>query len=137
MVYYSLRGYNNGMFLVGILSWWYGDGFSRRIQLIKERLISSIDFFSIDILLSSFFAPFRQISAGNVSGPIGDQIRAFFDKLLSRIIGAIVRSFVIFFGLIVIFLQLIFSLLTIIVWLILPTFPVIGLILTAVGGVSL
>ncbi len=137
MVYYSLRGYNNGMFLVGILSWWYGDGFSRRIQLIKERLISSIDFFSIDILLSSFFAPFRQISAGNVSGPIGDQIRAFFDKLLSRIVGAIVRSFVIFFGLIVIFLQLIFSLLTIIVWLILPTFPVIGLILTAVGGVSL
>ncbi|HPF31002.1 MAG TPA: hypothetical protein PLO25_01675 [Candidatus Saccharibacteria bacterium] len=125
------------MFLVGILSWWYGDGFSRRIQLIKERLISSIDFFSIDILLSSFFAPFRQISAGNVSGPIGDQIRAFFDKLLSRIVGAIVRSFVIFFGLIVIFLQLIFSLLTIIVWLILPTFPVIGLILTAVGGVSL
>lgn len=137
MVYYSLRGYNIDMFLVGILSWWYGNGLVRRARIIKERLIVFVDFFSIDILISTLFAPFRQISAGRVSGPIGDQIRAFFDRLLSRVIGAIVRSLVIFFGLCAIFLLTIFGLFELMMWLIMPTFPVIGLIIMAVGWVPL
>lgn len=126
-----------GMFLVGILSWWYGNGFVGRARMIKERLILSVDFFSIDILLATFFAPFRQISAGKVVGPIGVQFRAFFDRLLSRIIGAVVRSFLIIFGLVAIFLQALFGLIFMLFWLIMPMLPVVGLIMTAIGWVPL
>ena len=135
MVYYNVRGYNSDMFLVGILSWWYGSGWLGRVQIIKDRLMYSIDFFSIGVLFATLFAPFRQISAGGVTGPIGVQIRAFFDRLLSRIIGAIVRTFVIMFGLVAIFIQMIFGLVVLIVWLIIPVIPVIGLIMIAIGWV--
>ncbi len=122
-----------GMFLVGILTWWYSDGIVSRVWMIKRWLVSSVDFFSIDILLSTFFAPFRQISAGSVSGPIGDQARAFLDRLLSRIVGATMRSFVILFGLIAIFLQTIFCLVMLLFWLATPALPVVGLIMMALG----
>ena len=101
--------------------------------MIKDRLAASADFFSIGLLASTLFAPFRQISAGNVVGPIGDQIRAFFDRLISRTIGAFVRTSVIIFGLVVMSLQAIFGLIVLVSWLIIPLLPIIGLIMTVIG----
>jgi len=123
------------MFLVGILSWWYGNGWLSRIQLIKERLAASADFFSVGLLASTLFAPFRQISAGRVSGPIGDQIRAFFDRLISRIVGGFVRTFMIVFGLVAMFIQAVFGGIVLLLWLILPLLPAVGLIATVIGWV--
>lgn len=123
------------MFLVGILSWWYGEGWPSCIRTIRERLAVSADFFSIGILASTLFAPFRQISAGQVSGPIGDQIRAFFDRLISRIIGSFVRTFMIIFGLVAMFIQSIFGIIVIMTWPIIPLLPAIGLIMAVIGWV--
>lgn len=123
------------MFLVGILSWWYGAGWLSRIKLIKDRLAISADFFSIGILASTLFAPFRQISAGQVSGPIGVKIHAFFDRLISRIIGAVVRTGLIIFGLVALLVQIIFGILVLAIWLIIPILPVVGLIAMVIGWV--
>ncbi|HUC96149.1 MAG TPA: hypothetical protein VMR16_00600 [Candidatus Saccharimonadales bacterium] len=123
------------MFLVGILSWWYGNGWASRIQTMKDRLASSADFFSVGQLASTVFAPFRQISAGKVSGSIGDQMRAFLDRTVSRFVGAFVRIFMIIFGLAVMLLQIIFGIIVIVVWPILPLFIVIGLIMMVIGWV--
>ncbi|MEI7539799.1 MAG: hypothetical protein WCJ36_03505 [Candidatus Saccharibacteria bacterium] len=123
------------MFLVGILSWWYSDGFTGRLRIIKERLVGCVDFFSIKLLLSTLFAPFRQISAGSVSGPIGDQIHAFFDRLISRFIGMFVRLFMIIAGLFVILAQTLFGIVLLLSWLIMPFLPVIGLIMMIIGWV--
>jgi hypothetical protein len=135
MVYYNLSGYNSDMFLVGIISWWYGDGWRRQVKVIKSRLISSIDFFSIELLASTLFAPYKQISAGSVNGPIAIQIRAFFDNLISRIIGAIVRTGMILIGLVVIFVQFLFGIVEMIFWSILPFLPAIGMIMMIIGWV--
>jgi len=123
------------MFLRGFVSWWYGGGWIRRIQIIKARLIASADLFSVGLLLSTLFSPFRQISAGNVVGSVNDQVRAFFDKLLSCIIGAFVRIFMIMFGLITMFIQVIFGIVSLIFWLVIPLIPVAGLIMTVIGWV--
>lgn len=123
------------MFLANILYWWYGGGWLGRVQLLKSRLVASADFFSIDLLASTLFAPYRQISAGSVDGPIGVKVQAFFDKLLSRVIGAIVRSFMVIFGVVAMFLQLLVGLIMLGFWLILPLFPVIGLIMMVLGWV--
>jgi len=135
MVYYSSSGYNEAMFLVGILTWWYGDGWRERAILIRSRIASTNDYFSVGLLVSTLFAPFRQISAGSVDGPTVVQIRAFFDTLISRMIGAIVRSFMVIFGLVVILIQAIFGIIVMACWVIIPLLPVIGLLMMVVGWV--
>ena len=135
MVYYSLSRYNEDMFLVGILSWWYSDGWKQRLQLIKSRLARSSDYFSIGQLASTLFAPYRQISAGGVSGPVGVQLRASIDRLISRIVGMFVRLFVLIFGIIAISLQVVIGAIILVFWMIVPIFPVIGLIAFVIGWV--
>lgn len=136
-VVYNVSSYNSYMFLTGIFFWWYGSGWLRRIQMIKDRLVASADFFSVGLLFSTFFSPFRQISAGEVSGSINEQVRALFDKLLSRTIGAIVRSFMIIFGLFAMALQIIFGFTVLVFWLIIPILPIIGLICLVIGWVPI
>lgn len=135
MVYYRANGYNSDMFLVGILSWWYKNGWADQIQTMKDRLESSADFFSVGQLVMTIFAPFRQISAGTVSGSIGDKLRAFLDRTISRFVGAAVRIFMIIFGLTTILLQIIFGVIVIVIWPIIPLFIVIGLIMMIIGWV--
>lgn len=133
MVYYSLNSYNEFMFLVGLISWWYGKGWRQFISGVKSRLERTFDFFSIGTLLSTLFSPFRQISAGRVEGDLGTKTRAFFDKLISRFVGLIVRSIVLISGLIYIVLQGVVSLLLVVFWGLIPLLPVLGLILMALG----
>jgi hypothetical protein len=123
------------MFLVGIISWWYGNGWKGQLARIRDRLASTASFFSIGQLFATLFSPFRQISADSTSGSVGVQLRAFFDKTLSRLIGAVVRLFTIFAGIIVLVVQSLVELIVLIFWLVLPAFPVIGLIVFVVGWV--
>ena len=123
------------MFLANILYWWYGGGLFRCIHIIKDRLVALADYFSINLLASTLFAPYRQISAGSVAGSLSVQMQAFFDKLLSRFIGAIVRSFMIIIGIIAMILQSIIGSLILIMWLIVPLLPFVGFIVMAIGWV--
>ncbi|CAN5367763.1 hypothetical protein BH10PAT4_BH10PAT4_3210 [soil metagenome] len=125
------------MFLVGILSWWYGDGWRKRAGIIGRRIARTNDYFSVGLLLTTLFAPFRQISAGSVDGSMSVQLRAFFDKLISRIIGAIVRTFMILFGLVLMVLQIILGAVVLSIWVFVPIFPVFGLLLFVIGWVPL
>ncbi|MDN5274974.1 MAG: uncharacterized protein JWP06_875 [Candidatus Saccharibacteria bacterium] len=123
------------MFIVGILSWWYGPGWRQRVARLGERLNASMDYFSIDLLVRTFFAPFRQISAGKVRGPLGVQMRAFLDRIISRIIGAMIRFIVIIIGSITICFHGILGMTLLVVWAIIPLMPVIGIILFATGWI--
>lgn len=135
MVYYNVSRYNEDMFLMGILSWWYGNGWRQRLAMLGDRVESTSDYFSIGLLASTLFSPFRQISAGKVNGPLALQMRAFFDRLISRLIGAVVRSFMILFGVVALSFQVICGVIVLLFWAIIPLFPVIGLLLTVIGWV--
>jgi len=123
------------MFLVGIISWWYGQGFRSQFVRVRQQLTSMADLFSIGQLASTLFSPFRQISADRASGSLSVMARAFFDQLISRTIGAIVRLFTIVIGCVVLIVQSIFEALSIMLWIVLPAIPVVGLILVAIGWV--
>ena len=135
MVYYNVRGYNSDMFLVGIVSWWYKGGLLDRIRIVNNRLKYLIDFFSLGLLVSTLFSPFRQISAEVTGNSLNDKLRAFFDKMLSRTIGAIVRTFMIVLGLTTMLIQIVFGGIMLVVWLIIPLIPVAGLIMAVIGWV--
>lgn len=123
------------MVIVWALSWWYGAGWKARVISVRNQLASSYDYFSIGLLFSSLFAPFRQISAGKVRGPLSVQIRAFFDRQISRVIGAIVRMILIISGVVWLGLQAVFGGLVIALWALVPLLPLVGFVVMLAGWV--
>lgn len=126
-------GYNKVMLFVDMMNWWYGAGWRQRSQMVQERLTQTLDFFSIDLLLKTFFSPFRQISAGKVRGSLDVQFRAFIDRLISRLIGAMVRSFILFIGIVTILFNAVFGIIVLVFWVFVPLLPVFGLIMLILG----
>ena len=124
------------MFLVGILSWWYGRGWLGQWRRVSDRWRTTVQFFSIGQLFATLFSPFRQISANSTSNPNPIvALRAVFDQLISRVVGAFVRMFTIFAGMVVITLQVLYESFVMVLWLLLPLLPVVGFILLALNWV--
>ena len=123
------------MLVLDLLSWWYSRGFSELINGLKERLRDAADFFSIRLLMQNFFSPYRQISAqGTSSSAVNDRMQAFLDSLISRVVGTVVRLFVLLAGIIVIFLQITVGVVMIIIWPLIPM-TVVGGVILCLGGV--
>ena len=120
---------------MGLLQWWYGQGWLSQLARVRGRLQSTVDLFSIPDLLRTYFAPFRQISAGYSNGSVGMQLRAFFDQTISRVIGSFVRGFTILVGIILIAIQCIWEAVIVVMWLLLPLLPVLGALGFAIGWV--
>lgn len=125
--------YNVVMVIVGVLIWWYSAGWFGCILRVRDKLMGVYDYFSIDLLIRTLFSPFRQISAGRVDGPIGAQLRAFFDRLLSRIIGACVRLMTVVIGACALVVTLVWGVVKIVAWLVVPLLPVVGLCMMLIG----
>lgn len=121
------------MIIWGMVAWWYTEGWYQCLSRVRERIEATLDYFSFDLLLGTLFAPFRQISAGNVRGSFEVQVRAFFDQLISRVIGMIVRLLTIVIGSIVVLLNLLIALVLLVGWVFVPLLPVIGLVLFSLG----
>lgn len=122
------------MFIVGLLTWWYGAGWKKLGQILLERLAVSEDYFSIDQLLGSLFAPFKQISASSVNGgTLQMKLQAWLDKQFSRLVGAIVRLLIVLVGIGWILLQTVIYCVLFALWPLLPIAPLVGLVLT-LGG---
>lgn len=121
------------MLAVALLKWWYGVGWLTLMRRVGVSVQNVLNFFSVGQLAGSLFAPFRQISAGRVQGPLGVQLRAFGDRLFSRGIGAVVRSLLIVFGLLIALLSGVWGLAVMIIWPFLPLLPLSGLFLMLNG----
>lgn len=115
--------------MVVMLNWWFNSGLKNLIKSLKVSLYRTIDTFSLGLLFKTLFSPFRQISAGMLppGAPIKVQISAAGDRLFSRLIGFFIRSLLIIVGSIVILFQSFAGILIILMWLVLPLFPLIGL----------
>ena len=122
------------MVIVGLLGWWYGPGWRRCAGRVAERLAATADFFSIGLLLRTLFAPFRQISAGRVRGSLSVILHAWFDRLLSRLIGAMVRTAMIVTGALALTVHGIVGIVMILGWLVVPALPLAGLLLAFMGA---
>lgn len=120
---------------MGLISWWYGPGWVGQWGRVVRRWARTLQFFSVGQLLSTLFSPYRQISAQAGGDNFPDAVRSFFDKLISRIIGAIVRTITIMVGLVVIAVQIVVETAITLFWLLLPVVPVFCAIMFALGWV--
>lgn len=122
--------------LMAFFSWWYGAGWRHQAAVVSEQLAHLLDTFSFSLLLKTLFSPFRQISAGTVGGPLGVQLQAWFDRLVSRFIGAMVRVTMMIAGSVIIFGTLMFGVIRMGLWPVLPLVPFIVLALWWGGALS-
>ncbi len=123
------------MFIVGMLSWWYSRGWVDQALLVRERIVRTMDYFSVDLLLKTLFAPYRQIGASHVDGSLGVKWRAFVDRTVSRVIGSIVRTILIVIGSVAVILHSIAGAVVLVLWGAVPLLPLIGLLLFLSGWV--
>lgn len=121
------------MILLALISWWYGAGWARSFKRVIERVDNVLAFFSVGTLLRTLFAPFRQISAGRVQGPMNAQFKAFTDRLFSRFVGAFMRSFLVVVGFFSALFVGIYGLVQVLAWPLVPLLPIAGLIAWTMG----
>jgi hypothetical protein len=117
------------MLLVGFFSWWYGAGWRDQISRISQSIDRLNDYFSVPLLLKTFFKPFREISSGESGKGLQQMFQVFLDKLFSRAIGAFMRFFMIIFGLFAMLFAMLFGLIRLIIWPLFPLLPLVGVVL--------
>lgn len=86
---------------MGFIFWHYGKGFQSLVRIWKNYLWFSLEFFSVQELFSTLFAPWHRDAAGKYwrGFSLSKSFELFVGNGLSRIVGAIVRTCVIFLGL--------------------------------------
>lgn len=122
------------MVIISLLSWWYSEGWLEQISLTKRSFIKLADKFSIGMLLRTLFAPFRQISVGEQAGKTASLASVIADKLISRLVGSVMRLVMVFVGILALVIYAIISVLRLAGWPLLPLAPVLGLILMVSVG---
>ncbi len=128
--------YNKHMHLLAFVSWWYGLGWLDQVTLVRGRFTRATDRYSLLLLVRTLFSPFKQLDANN-GGRRGldAQFRAWVDRLVSRCIGAMVRSFMLVVGLIVLIFEAMLACFRLAMWPVLPLTPLLGLMLMLTGWI--
>ena len=121
------------MLAYGLISWWYLDGYKLFAKKLWTKLGDTADLFSIDSLLKTLFAPYRQIAANERGTSLDAKFMAFLDRFVSRLVGGVVRIGIVLIGIIVIILQLIGSLISLIIGPVLPLTPILFIVLFMMG----
>jgi len=100
------------------VSWHYRTGLSGLVNIWKNYLEFFYHYFSILVLLSTLFSPYKRIF--KVKQGSGFSFQEWFDRtsynLLSRIMGAIIRSLVIITGLFCVIAVGVLGIILIVVW---------------------
>jgi len=124
-------GYNiiMSIFLQGLI-WQFFDMPKAILKSWKNFLLFNLNYFSVPILLKTFFSHWRKYHY-----PYGrifeawENIGTFIFNMMSRIIGAILRTVFIVLGLAIEILIILIGIIIFLGWLVLPFFLIFGLIL--------
>ncbi len=111
------------------LSWYFFDVPRAILKTWKNFLLFNLNYFSVPILFKTFFSYWRRYKWSYGRGfDLRRYLEAFTFNLISRILGAIVRSILIFIGINVEIFIVISGLLVFLGWIVLPVLLIAGLI---------
>lgn len=120
------------MILVSFFIWHYTLGLSQALSGSIEFVKAVFRFFSVSYLLRSLFSPWHSIAERYSRGfALGEYLMTFLGNVLSRVLGAMVRSCVIVFGLAATVCALVCAVIFMVFWLLMP-FAITGLFITGV-----
>src|SRR3954470_13515588 len=120
------------MLVTAFFSWWYGPGWKQVMGSFGSRLKSVRESFSVDLLVPTLFAPWKQITS-QPGRSLEDRFHAWVDNLFSRVIGFIVRSGVLFAALVALVAVFLLTVIEVIIWPLLPLAVPVLLVLGIAG----
>jgi len=111
----------NTFLLLKYFQWHFFEATWNLVRAWGNILWFNYNFFSLGILLRTYFSPWRRISWDYGRGfSIGRFVNVLTSNLTSRFLGAIMRSFLIVMGVIVQLILFVLALFTFAFWLFLP-----------------
>jgi hypothetical protein len=111
------------MAIAYMLGWWYGQGWRWMFKNFTASLKRVEETFSVPILLKTWFSPWKQIQT---PASFHHFFQTLIDNSISRLIGAIIRTFVLLTALVMVFAIFFGGLAMMILW---PFFPALIFIL--------
>jgi len=110
------------------LSWHFFDVPRSILIAWKNFLRFNLNYFSIPLLLKTLFSPWRRYQFTYGKGfEIGRYFTVFFSNLIFRLLGAVMRGFLIIIGLLVEIFIIFAGFMVFLGWLILPILLIFGL----------
>jgi len=116
------------------LAWYFIETPKQILKGWKNILSFNLNYFSIPLLFKTLFSYWHQYRWYYPRGfDIGQYLEVFFSNLISRILGAVMRIFMIVFGIVIEIIIFMIGMIVFVVWLTMPV-----LIVSAVlKGISL
>ena len=113
-----------------MLGWWYSRGWAWLLRDTQQHLSLVGSTFAVRVLLKTWFAPWKQITTAST-------FRNFFqsaiDNMISRLVGGVVRTGILFISLIFAVAILLFGFVRLVAWAAIPPAVVILPLLTLMG----
>ena len=95
----------------------------------KNFLLFNLEYFSIPLLLKTFFSPWHRYKWSYPRGlDIGKYLEIFISNLITRALGVVLRSFLIFFAILTEIFIFLLGLIIFLGWLILPVLLILGFV---------
>lgn len=117
-----------GNILIKYLDWHFFDQVGFLVKVWRNFLKFNLNYFSVPLLLKTLFAPWRKYQWSYPKGfNVGGYLETFFSNLISRILGAILRIILIFFGIGVEIFIVVGGLIALLGWLVLPILLILGI----------
>jgi hypothetical protein len=107
------------MLAVSFFTWWYGHGWAQVVHNFRPRLQQIAGNFSVGQLIRTLFAPWRRIIT-YPGASISERFKAWGDNLVSRVVGFVVRLFVLIAAVLVLVVVAAALLIEILLWPLLP-----------------
>lgn len=115
--------------LISYLIWYFFDIPKEILKGWKNFLIFNLNYFSLPSLFKTFFSHWRQYKWSYGRGfDISRYLEAFFSNLISRVLGAIMRTVLILIGILSEILIFLLGTIIFFIWFFLPIFLLTGLI---------
>ncbi len=119
--------------LIKYLKWHFFDMPRAIFSAWRNFLVFNLQFFSVGLLFKTLFSPWRRYQSAYGRGfDIKRYFETFTFNMITRLIGAIIRIFLILIGLSVEVLLFLAGIVILITWLILPGLLIIGLCLSLI-----
>lgn len=118
----------NRQFLSDIFGWWYSKGIRDFFDYLFAFLVKITDIFSVKLLFRTYFSPWKRDLVSSEGLPLNGIIQVALSNLVSRLIGFLIKTVILFIYLIVLAIFVVLSLFLIFVWLFLPLISIAGII---------
>lgn len=120
----QVMGYNTKMhsvsFFFAYFAWHYGRAFKDLLNVWSNFLWFLFHFFSIPLLLRTFFSPFKRVTEEHTRAGLEDLLGTIAVNIVSRVVGALARFFILLIGSFVLIVWVVALVLLLAFWILAP-----------------